>query len=172
MPQASLRFAERGVVRFRSNRRRLRKVITNGLTDALLKRTRFRSRLNPFTAHLEAPPDTGWPIATQPGTTRALLGYASTELTRDTNIGSVQADARQAVEGAEKPVGHKWTQVPGWPSSPGLRPRPRETFKKPASRYSPGVSVAGKFYFKLFCNENPVPGLCSNECTLHGHFVE
>jgi integrase len=53
------------------------------------------------------------------GTTQALLGHSSAEITRETYIHSVPADARQAVEGVErlfgtsgKLIGPKWTQVP------------------------------------------------------------
>jgi integrase len=56
------------------------------------------------------------------GTTQALLGHSSSEITRETYIHSVPADARQAVEGVErllgtsgKLIGPKWTQVPVWP---------------------------------------------------------
>ena len=56
------------------------------------------------------------------GTTQALLGHSSSEITRETYIHSVPADARQAVEGVErllgtrgKLIGPKWTQVPDWP---------------------------------------------------------
>lgn len=46
------------------------------------------------------------------GTVQALLGHSSSELTRDTYIHSVPADARKAVTQVEKLIGPKWTQVP------------------------------------------------------------
>ena len=53
------------------------------------------------------------------GTVQALLGHSSSEITRETYIHSVPADARKAVEGVEKLlgtrgslIGPKWTQVP------------------------------------------------------------
>jgi len=46
------------------------------------------------------------------GTTQALLGHSSAEITRETYIHSVPADARRAVEDVEKLFGPKWTQVP------------------------------------------------------------
>ena len=56
------------------------------------------------------------------GTVQALLGHSSSELTRETYIESVPADARKAVEGVEKLlgtrgslIGPKWTRVPEWP---------------------------------------------------------
>jgi integrase len=61
---------------------------------------------------------TGAPI----GTTQALLGHSSSEISRGTCIHSVPADARKAVEEVErlfgtrgKLIGPKWTQVPDWP---------------------------------------------------------
>lgn len=45
------------------------------------------------------------------GTVQALLGHASSQITRDTYIHSVPADARRAVEDVEKLIGPKWTQV-------------------------------------------------------------
>jgi len=58
------------------------------------------------------------------GTVQALLGHSSSELTRDTYIESIPADARKAVEGVEtllgtrgSLIGPKWTQVPDWPES-------------------------------------------------------
>jgi integrase len=66
-------------------------------------------------AHATFLDSTGAPI----GTTQALLGHSSSEITRGTYIHSVPADARQAVEGVErlfgtsgKLIGPKWTQVP------------------------------------------------------------
>ena len=49
------------------------------------------------------------------GTTQALLGHSSAEVTREIYIGSVPEDARRAVEEVEKLIGPKWTQVPEWP---------------------------------------------------------
>ena len=56
------------------------------------------------------------------GTVQALLGHSSSELTRETYIESVPADARKAVEGVEKLlatrgslIGPKWTQIADWP---------------------------------------------------------
>jgi integrase len=49
------------------------------------------------------------------GTVQALLGHSSSEVTRETYIHAVPADARQAVEGVENLIGPKWTQVPEWP---------------------------------------------------------
>ena len=49
------------------------------------------------------------------GTVQALLGHASSEVTRETYIGSVPEDARAAVQNVEKLVGPKWTQAPEWP---------------------------------------------------------
>jgi integrase len=69
-------------------------------------------------AHATFLDSTGAPI----GTTQALLGHSSSEITRGTYIHSVPADARQAVEGVERLfetrgrlIGPKWTQVPDWP---------------------------------------------------------
>lgn len=69
-------------------------------------------------AHATFLDSTGAPI----GTTQALLGHSSSEITRGTYIHSVPADARQAVEGVERlfgtsgnGFGPKWTQVPVWP---------------------------------------------------------
>jgi integrase len=69
-------------------------------------------------AHATLLDSTGAPI----GTTQALLGHSSSEITRETYIHSVPADARQAVEDVEKLfgtsgklIGPKWTQVPAWP---------------------------------------------------------
>jgi integrase len=69
-------------------------------------------------AHATLLDSTGAPI----GTTQALLGHSSSEITRGTYIHSVPADARQAVEEVEKLFGTrgklngpKWTQVPEWP---------------------------------------------------------
>jgi integrase len=49
------------------------------------------------------------------GTTQALLGHSSAEITCETYIHSVPADARRAVEDVEKLFGPKWTQVPEFP---------------------------------------------------------
>jgi integrase len=56
------------------------------------------------------------------GTTQALLGHSSSEVTRGTYIHSVPADGRKAVEAVEtlfetrgNLIGPKWTQVPEWP---------------------------------------------------------
>jgi integrase len=49
------------------------------------------------------------------GTVQALLGHSSAELTRDTYIHCVPADARRAVEEVEKLIGPNWTQVPPQP---------------------------------------------------------
>jgi integrase len=69
-------------------------------------------------AHATLLDSTGAPI----GTTQALLGHSSSEITRGTYIHSVPADARQAVVDVEKLletggklIGPKWTQVPEWP---------------------------------------------------------
>ena len=69
-------------------------------------------------AHATLLDSTGAPI----GTTQALLGHSSSDITRGTYIHSVPADARQAVEEVEKLfgtrgklIGPKWTQVPDWP---------------------------------------------------------
>ena len=51
------------------------------------------------------------------GTTQALLGHSSSEITRGTYIHSVPADARRVVGDVEKLIGPKWTQVP---SQPGM----------------------------------------------------
>jgi integrase len=69
-------------------------------------------------AHATLLDSTGAPV----GTTQALLGHSSSEVTRGTYIHSVPADARQAVEEVESLfetrgnlIGPKWTQVPEWP---------------------------------------------------------
>jgi integrase len=54
-------------------------------------------------------------VGTPIGTTQALLGHSSSELTREIYISSVPADARKAVEGVENLIGPKWTQVSDWP---------------------------------------------------------
>ena len=46
------------------------------------------------------------------GTVQALLGHSSSDVTRDTYIHAVPADARRAVEEVEKLIGPKWTQSP------------------------------------------------------------
>jgi integrase len=74
-------------------------------------------------AHATLLDSTGAPI----GTTQALLGHSSSEITRGTYIHSVPADARQAVENVErlfgtngKLIGPKWTQVPIPPGTGSL----------------------------------------------------
>jgi integrase len=52
------------------------------------------------------------PEETPLGTVQALLGHSSSEITRETYIHSVPADARRAVSDVEKLFGPKWTQVP------------------------------------------------------------
>lgn len=61
-------------------------------------------------------------VGTPLGTVQALLGHSSSEITRETYIESVPADARKAVEEVERLlgtrgslIGPKWTQVPDWP---------------------------------------------------------
>ena len=54
------------------------------------------------------------------GTVQALLGHASSEVTREIYIGSVPEDARTAVQNVEKLIGPKWTQVPEWPEMSSL----------------------------------------------------
>jgi integrase len=54
-------------------------------------------------------------VGTPLGTIQQLLGHSSSEITRETYIHSVPADARQAVEGVEKLIGPKRTQVSEWP---------------------------------------------------------
>ena len=49
------------------------------------------------------------------GTVQAILGHASPEVTREVYIGSVPENARTAIEGVEKLIGPKWTQVETWP---------------------------------------------------------
>lgn len=49
------------------------------------------------------------------GTVQALLGHASPEVTREVYIGSVPENARTAIEGVEKLIGPKRTQIPDWP---------------------------------------------------------
>ncbi len=49
------------------------------------------------------------------GTVQALLGHASSEVTREIYIGSVPENARAAVQSVEKLIGPKRTQVPDWP---------------------------------------------------------
>src|SRR5579859_3702021 len=51
-------------------------------------------------AHATMLDSTGAPI----GTTQALFGHSSSDITRGTYIHSVPADARRAVEGVEKPL--------------------------------------------------------------------
>ncbi len=51
------------------------------------------------------------------GTVQALLGHASSEVTREIYIGSVPENARVAVQNVEKLIGPKWTQVPDWPET-------------------------------------------------------
>lgn len=43
------------------------------------------------------------------GTVQALLGHSSSDVTRDTYIHAVPADARRAVEEVERLIGPKWT---------------------------------------------------------------
>jgi hypothetical protein len=69
-------------------------------------------------AHATLLDSTGAPI----GTTQALLGHSSSEITRETYIHSVPADARRAVESVERLLGDrgsliepKSTQVADWP---------------------------------------------------------
>jgi integrase len=71
-------------------------------------------------AHATLLDSTGAPI----GTTQALLGHSSSEITRGTYIHSVPADARQAVEDVERLlgtkgslIGPKWTQIPIQPGN-------------------------------------------------------
>ena len=45
------------------------------------------------------------------GTVQALLGHSSSELTRETYIESVPADARKAVEGVEKLLGARGSLI-------------------------------------------------------------
>lgn len=49
------------------------------------------------------------------GTTQALLGHSSSDVTREIYIESVPEDARKAVEKVGKLIGPKWTQVSDWP---------------------------------------------------------
>lgn len=51
------------------------------------------------------------------GTVQALLGHSSSEITRNTYIHSVPAEARKAAEEVAKLIGLKWTQVPSEPQS-------------------------------------------------------
>jgi integrase len=74
-------------------------------------------------AHATLLDSTGAPI----GTTQALLGHSSPEITRGTYIHSVPADARRAVEDVERllatrgsVIGPKWTQVPTQPGTGGF----------------------------------------------------
>jgi len=74
-------------------------------------------------AHATLLDSTGAPI----GTTQALLGHSSSEITRGTYIHSVPADARQAVEDVERLlgtrgslIGPKWTQVSTQPGTGGF----------------------------------------------------
>lgn len=46
------------------------------------------------------------------GTVQALLGHSSSEITRDTYIHAVPAEARKAADEVAKLIGLKWTQVP------------------------------------------------------------
>jgi hypothetical protein len=41
--------------------------------------------------------------------------HSSAEITREVNLHSVPADARQAVQGVEDLIGPKWTKIPVWP---------------------------------------------------------
>lgn len=56
-------------------------------------------------------------VGTPLGTVQALLGHSSSELTRETYIHSVPADARRAVTEVEKLIGPKWTQIPTQPGN-------------------------------------------------------
>jgi integrase len=48
------------------------------------------------------------------GTIQALLGHASSEITRQIYLHAITAEQRRAVEGVEKLlIGPKWTQVTG-----------------------------------------------------------
>ncbi len=74
-------------------------------------------------AHATLLDSTGAPI----GTTQALLGHSSSEITRGTYVHSIPADARQAVEDVERLlgtkgslIGPKWTQVPIQPGTRGF----------------------------------------------------
>jgi len=74
-------------------------------------------------AHATLLDSVGAPI----GTTQALLGHSSSEITRGTYIHSVPADARRAVEDVESllgtrgsQIGPKWTQVPVQPGTGNL----------------------------------------------------
>jgi integrase len=58
-------------------------------------------------AHATLLDSVGAPI----GTTQALLGHSSPEITREKYVHSVPADARRAVLDVEKLIGPKWTQV-------------------------------------------------------------
>ena len=49
------------------------------------------------------------------GTTQALLGHSSSDVTREIYIESVPEDARRAVERVGELIGPKWTQVSDWP---------------------------------------------------------
>ena len=51
-------------------------------------------------------------VGTPLGTTSALLGHSSPEITREIYVHSVPADAREAVEKVEKLIGPNRTQVP------------------------------------------------------------
>jgi integrase len=68
-------------------------------------------------AHATLLDSAGTPV----GTTQALLGHSSSEVTRERYIHSVPADARRAVEDVERLqetreslIGPKWTQVGSW----------------------------------------------------------
>ena len=56
-------------------------------------------------------------VGTPLGTVQALLGHSSSEITRETYIHSVPADARRAVGDVEKLFGPKWTHVPIQPGT-------------------------------------------------------
>jgi integrase len=48
------------------------------------------------------------------GTVQAPLRHSSSEITRETYISSVPADARKAVEGVENLIGPNQTQISDW----------------------------------------------------------
>lgn len=62
-------------------------------------------------AHATLLDSVGAPI----GTTQALLGHSSSEITREAYIHSVPADARRVVGDVENLIGPKRTQIPEWP---------------------------------------------------------
>jgi hypothetical protein len=75
-----------------------------------------------FPREMDGPIESGGKEGTEPLQTRSLLGHSSSEVTRETYIHLVPADARRAVEGVEslleirgKSIGPKCAQVPDWP---------------------------------------------------------